>query len=458
MTDGEHFDEETLIGLAEDRVQQDTHPHLVECVECGETFREYRELLDTFAEGATWDAPVLDETPNPRTIANLRAYVDKMQREDAEGEPLVADLLAGSREEWMPRLMADGKYRTAGVVRKLIAATDAAIEMMPPDAVEIAKLASEISETLNADNYATDTVATLKSSSYRELGFALFYVGLFDRALEAQERAETVARLGNVEREIGRALLLKALILRQIDAVDEALARVSEAEGRFRLVEDRRNETVALSTRAYLLSKAGDFRGALTLSRRILEERAAYLSPREIAVLSMNLGVYSRELNDFPAALREFEIASFAFENLGMTTSAARMRWNIAVLLKANGDIARAAERLSRVIQDFESLGMLGTAAVAMVDLAEVKLLGGQLGDVAPLCHSAMRHFEVAGIAYSSRALAALALLREAAEKSTVPLPLVRSVRRYLDELPAKPNLEFAYIPEPIGDQHKNLG
>jgi hypothetical protein len=69
-----------------------------------------------------------------------------------------------------------------------------------------------------------------------------------------------------------------------------------------------------------------------------------------------------------------------------------------------------------------------------------------------------MRHFEVAGIAYSSRALAALALLREAAEKATVPLPLVRSVRRYLDELPAKPHLEFAYVPQPIGDQQKNLG
>jgi hypothetical protein len=172
----------------------------------------------------------------------------------------------------------------------------------------------------------------------------------------------------------------------------------------------------------------------------------------------MNLGVYSRELGNVNTALEQFKVAAFGFEELGVVTEAARMRWNIAVLLKANGDLSNAERELRQVIGDFETLGMYGTAAVATVDLAELKILQHRPEEVAQLCRFAMRQFEYGGIAYSSRALAALALLREAAESPSVPLGLVRSVRAYLDVLPSQPTLEFAYAPHSAESLHQNLG
>jgi tetratricopeptide (TPR) repeat protein len=330
---------------------------------------------------------------------------------------------------------------------------------MPRDAVEIARVASAITDVLDETRYATETVLKLRADAYREFGFSLFYVGSFDAALDAQRRSETTARAcSSGGTEVGRALLLRALVLRQTDAVDEALAITDEAEKTFRAAQDRKLEAVAISTRAYLLSKAGDFKAAIGLTRRVLDELVDHVSPHDAAVLAMNLGVYSRELGDFPMALREFQTAAFAFEELGVVTEAVRMEWNIAVLLKACGDLANAETKLRRVISDFERLGMHGTAAVATVDLAETKLLQQQPGEVANLCRAAMRQYETSGIGYSSRALAALALLREAADGSTVPLQLVRSVRRYLEDLRSQPTLEFVYLPEPLSNQSHNLG
>jgi tetratricopeptide (TPR) repeat protein len=456
MIAGEHFEEEFLIFLAEGPAEKDTHPHLIDCADCRSSVDEYRTMLTSFAEESTWDRHPLDETPNPQTIATLRAFVDRTHHEDAEAEPLVAELLAGPREEWMPRLMADAKYRTAGVVRKLIAATDRAIQTMPPDAIEISMLACRIAEELSPSVLTNDSVLRLQSSASRELGFSLFYVGRFDEALAAQDRSEVAARASNLaESDIGRALLLRALIFRQTDALNEALELTREAEQRFRTSADQQRETVAISTRAYLMSKIGDYKTAISLTRQILSERATYISSHEAAVLSMNLGVYSRELGDINTALEHFKVAAFAFDELGIVTEAARMRWNIAVLLKANGDLDSADRALRHAIEDFQLLGMHGTAAVATVDLAEVRILQRRPEEVAPLCRSAMQQFESGGIAYSSRALAALALLREAAESPSVPIDLVKSVRNYLVVLPSQPTLEFAYAPHIAANLHQ---
>ncbi|HEY2829105.1 MAG TPA: hypothetical protein VGJ88_03245, partial [Thermoanaerobaculia bacterium] len=165
----DHFDEEALIAIAEGLAEQDTHPHLVECSECRESVAEYRSMLASFTDQSTWDVHPIDETPNAATIATLRSFVDRMQQEDAEAAPLVAELLAGPREAWMPRLMADEKYRTAGVVRKLIAAMDRAIDTMPPDAVEIASLACRVAHELTPECYPANALMKLRASAYREL-------------------------------------------------------------------------------------------------------------------------------------------------------------------------------------------------------------------------------------------------------------------------------------------------
>jgi hypothetical protein len=54
-----------------------------------------------------------------------------MTDEDSRAETILQELLAGSREEWMPRLNEHPEWRTAGVVRKLIAQVYTTVVAMP---------------------------------------------------------------------------------------------------------------------------------------------------------------------------------------------------------------------------------------------------------------------------------------------------------------------------------------
>ena len=125
-----HYDDEALISLMETgRAGSDAH--LPACKTCSEKMQSFRGLSGVLRDASVWDRKPLNVDPVPSTIANLRAFADRMSAEDTRAESYLNDLLAGSREEWMPRLQQHPEYRTAGMVRKLIAASDRAIDTMP---------------------------------------------------------------------------------------------------------------------------------------------------------------------------------------------------------------------------------------------------------------------------------------------------------------------------------------
>jgi hypothetical protein len=110
-----------------------------------------------------WDSAEVRLDPVPATIANLRAFADRMAYEDAAADAILPELLAGQREEWMPRLMAHPEWRTAGVVRRLVGAIDRALATMPPDAVGITTLATEVADHLQPTACSLDTVHRLQA-------------------------------------------------------------------------------------------------------------------------------------------------------------------------------------------------------------------------------------------------------------------------------------------------------
>ncbi len=74
-----------------------------------------------------WDRAQVRPDPIPDTIITLRAFADRMTFEDSAADAILPEFLAGSREEWMPRLMAHPEWRTAGMVRRLVAETATAV-------------------------------------------------------------------------------------------------------------------------------------------------------------------------------------------------------------------------------------------------------------------------------------------------------------------------------------------
>jgi hypothetical protein len=148
-------------------------------------------------------------------------------------------------------------------------------------------------------------------------------------------------------------------------------------------------------------------------------------------------------------ALQCLQMSAELFAELGNAQDSARVSYSVALLLSASGRRADAKKRLRDAQAEFGRLGMVHTAAVAALDLAEMALLENDFQEVEQLCRGAMKQFETAGVAYSTEALTALTFLREAAEQRRATQEIVWHVKTYIRRLPDEPALLFAPAPLP---------
>jgi tetratricopeptide (TPR) repeat protein len=445
----EHYDEETLIRVAETDAEIED-AHLAECDACRTAVDEYRDMLFCLGDDSPWDHRPLDETPNPQTIATLRSFVEEMHREDAEAEPLVAELLAGSREEWMPRLMADGKYRTAGVVRKLIAATPVVTQRSAADHHEVARLAVEISNSFAPEDHV---MAKLRTAAWRELAYARYVEGAIDAAADAEAAARaSLTETPSSMFDLARMQVLRALIESRCEQTGSALDRVSAAHHVFLDFGARKRALDTIWLQANVLAEKRAFVEALRVSDDILTEFADVLDDYTRASILANRGYYLRESGDYVEALSCFREAAFYFDAVNAEAPAARVDFNIAVLLYMSGHLNAAAERLERCVARLREVGLTGVSTLALLYLAEVRVAQEHFDDVEILCRAAMEQVKASAVAYRERALIALSLLREVAEHRTASAPLIQHVRSYMARLPNEPNLVFAPPPSPPED------
>ena len=443
-----HYDDEALISLIETgRTGADVH--LPSCKTCREKLDSFRDLSGILHDASVWDRKLLNEEPVPSTIANLRAFADRMTAEDTRAEAYLNDLLAGPREEWMPRLQQHPEYRTAGVVRKLIAAVSRAVDTMPPDAVEITRLATEIADHVAPTMRASDETAKLRGAAWRERAFALLYTGAFPEALLAVERADAeFSRCIVDEFDRARVGVVKSLILRAFEKFDDAQPVVSRSAALFQLYGDLERTASATMAQAHLLFSRSDFEGAnkilTVLELRLRESGNVETHARVLA----NLGYAARKMGNVDRAVQYYDLSTQIFDVLGITTELNRNRLNAAVILAEAGRLPDAQSRFETVLADFDSQGMTEEATLARLDIAEILLAQERFVEVEALCQAAMRSLERAGLEYTSRALTALAFMREAAGKRTVTQNLVRGVRDYIKKLPSQPTLQFAFGPK----------
>lgn len=442
-----HYDDEALISLMEtDRLHSDAH--LPSCTSCSEKIETFRILADAMQDQDVWDTRPIRLDPVPETVATLRAFADRMAFEDTAAEGILAELLAGSREEWMPRLRAHPDWRTAGVVRGLIAATNRAIDTMPPDAVEMTALATDIADRLDPATHPSDTVYRLRGAAWRERGYAFFYTGDAAQALSAVQRAEAAfSRCVVGEYEGGRLGIVKALTLRLLERFNEAASIAADSASLFVQFADLSRVASARLVQVHLLFSNGDFASAEPILAELDRQLAQSPHAETHARVLINVGYCAWHLGKIDAGLAAYEVAGALFEALDIPTEAVRVRWNATLMLAEAGRLNDACTRLERLSQDMEQLGMLSEATLNALQIAELLLDQGRYADVEHLCRTASQRFERAGLGYTARALTALAYIREAARKRVATQVQVRSVREYIRQLPSRPNLLFAPPP-----------
>jgi tetratricopeptide (TPR) repeat protein len=160
-----------------------------------------------------------------------------------------------------------------------------------------------------------------------------------------------------------------------------------------------------------------------------------------------NLGYCAAQVGRLDDAVRYFDLTARILETVDSRTEAVRTRWNVAVLLGKSGRLTQAYQRLQSINVDLESLGMTSEAAVNALEIAELLLAEERYAEVDQICRRAMDSFRQAGVEYTARALTALAYMQEAAQNHRVTPALVQTVREYIRQLPAQPNLLFAPPP-----------
>ena len=441
-----HYSDEGLIAMLEagDEEAIKRNQHLASCNVCRDGLEQYRAIVDTLGHEAAWDYRELKTEPDPTTVANLRAFASSMEREDEEAETYVAALLEGARETWMPRLRAHPEWRTAGVVRKLVADAFGALTKLPLDGVEMTSLAIEIADHLVEQSYPSDTVARVRGHAWREHAYNLFYVGEFKQSLAACDRADSeFARCIVDEYDKARVAVVRALSLRPLDRFAEGMSLADGAVAVFAVYRDEDRLASAAITAAQMHFKVSDYRTALAVLKPV-SELATSVGAHTRAMLENNMAYAYRHLGDDEAAIRHYQICSLVLEEIGSITEAVRVRWSIANVLASIGRTADASRELVAVRAEFMRLGMTYETCASAIEIAELLLLESRFEEAESLCRDTCRQLETSGLSNTGRAMTAVAFLTEAMRSRAATTKLVRHVRDYVRRLPEEPNLLFA--------------
>lgn len=440
-----HYDDEALISLMEtNRAGTDTH--LPSCPVCSEKMKSVRALAGTLRDRAVWDTRHVTEEPNRNTIATLRAFANRMADEDTRAEAYLRDLLDGPRDQWMAKLHAHPDYRTAGVVRKLIAAASRAVDTMPPDAVEMTAMATEIADRMDDDSLAGDTVLRLRGQAWREKAYALYLTGDFGKAVEAVQRAESALKGCVVnEYDTARVLMVKAMVSRGLDRFAEASNAVAAASTTFALAGDTQRLLATRLMEALVLFRRGKYTESLEMLLE-LQERAG--SDSEIlSRIVPNIAECYRELRNFELAFVYLGLAADIWQDLGNRPEAARVRMNSGIVLFEAGRHEEGLVRLLDARSEFTDCGMTENAAFCELHIAELQIARGRFEDAEVACRSALDLYAVSGASHTARAMTALAYLREALASRQATTRLVHQIRSYVARLPAEPALLFVSPP-----------
>jgi len=432
----QHYDEEVLIGLLEE-AEHDTH--VPGCDTCAGTMESLRDLTSALRDDSVWDERVLSESPSTQTSNMLRAFAQRTKVEDAEAATIVPKLIATPS-----MLQAHPEWRTAGVVRRLLAVVDEKNFSDPKLAADLAALAVEVAESLDATQYPHDTVMKLRARAWRERAYPLYHMGFFAESIAALDRTDEILSKCSVSsHDKAGAAITRAHVYGELEKFEEAIALADSAAHVFRHFGDYSREATAALTKANLLIQARRFADALQIYERIKSDQRVVEFTQTLALY--HAALCHRELFRFERAKTLFAEALDKFERLGAASLRAKTVWSLGSVFALEQRHNDALALFARARQEFEELGMAQDLALASVDSAECLLMVGRPLEVINLCQQAMEYFAKTGLVYTQGALTALAYLKEAAETQTLTPGSFTEVRAFFELLSKRPELVFAH-------------
>ncbi len=389
------------------------------------------------------DVPAWDEEERFKSIVSRleqRLALISLEREAA---PRLADeLLALPAAERTACVRGRARYQTLAVCERLIERSFEVGFKDPAFSMEVAELAIELADILDADYYGSAVVHDLKARAWGYLGNARRIRSDLNGAEEALARAEAISEEGSADPlEEARLLDLKASLLSDQGRFEKAVGLLDVVVDIYEEVRDPHRQGRALISQGLFLTYAGQPEQAVELIRRGLGFVDWEEEPRLVLMARHNLAWALNDCGDPAEARRQLDRFRHCYGEFPDAWTGLRLSW-LEGRIEAGLGRAAEAERLLREVRErFIDQGLGYDASMVTLDLAAHLLKEGKASEVRRLAAEMLPIFLSQDV--HRQALAALAAFQRAVEMDLITPRLVQEIATYLQRARRNPLLPF---------------
>jgi tetratricopeptide (TPR) repeat protein len=325
--------------------------------------------------------------------------------------------------------------RTRGMVNALCAAAIDAVFRDVATSRRYADAAVNVALDIDPASYPRPLVAQIRLTAYKDLATVLRQAAEYEGSHDALDQA-ALAAADEPSLEYDRAILRlsRALTFSQEQQYEEALELLRQASETFSEYQDQFRLGQCLHARGateYRLARYEDaissFAGALAIAQQGNDLRTT-------TSLLSNLGFAHLEAGHMNEAATALHRALGLARELDLRPEYASVRWGLARIQNANGLHSSAASEFIAVQSLFTAVGMPEEVGLSALDAAEALLAMNDQSAARSQLKHALEAFASAQL--PSRAMTALAYLRELTDAEQLTPPPIRQVRRYLATRP----------------------
>jgi tetratricopeptide (TPR) repeat protein len=329
-----------------------------------------------------------------RVRSMLRERSAALAAERQEAPLVLDDLLAQAPGRRLLLVRNSARYQSLALGYLLVDRCVEALYTEAEDSVELAALAAEVASQLDCDRYTRGMVEDLKALAWAHLADAHRRCGDMAAALQAMGTAETRFRWGTGDGTLeARILGIKVSLCRRLGKFQEGLALMDRVIILCRREGSPQMVGRALIKKARMLKDLGDPRTALWLLRQASRMVDGDADPRVKLFLRHHLICCLIDLGEVPKARRLLRLSRSTYLRFQEGYVRWSLRWVEGLVAAGLGRFEEALALLRETREGLEELGQSHRAAQVAMDLAGVYEDVGQHAEALALAEEALQVF-----------------------------------------------------------------
>jgi tetratricopeptide (TPR) repeat protein len=308
--------------------------------------------------------------------------------------------------------------------------------------VQLAWLAVQCSEQLDARRYGVEQVHDFKCRAQAELGNAYRVIDQFDQAKASLRQARFSFELGtrNEILEV-RLLSLEASLDADLRQFRTACVKLSKICQFYLNSGDKHLAGRALVQQGLYTSNTGDFREALKLLKMSLTLIDESREPNLVYAALHNLVWALLDAGEYREAERQLFSLRRLQHHAGGRINQLRFRWEEGRIDAGLGRSERAEKAFREISASFLEVNRAYDSALASLDLAAVLLAQRKAREAEEVVNAASRTF--VALRVEREALMAVIMLRETFEMRIATQAMVEEVAKFLRRFENDPDARF---------------